>query len=142
MTINADSATAAIEAWVAYQALAGSIKYPATEEEYNVLHTLADNLTNHYDPSHERLGSLYDTITAYLIQWQGTHPDVLDRELTPAETLEVLMKELGVSQAKLAREIGVNQSTVSRALKDQCKIGSKLANKLAAYFSVSRSDFL
>lgn len=55
--------------------------------------------------------------------------------------LESLMKERGLDERSLAKEMGVAPSTIYRILKDERGVGGELIPKLLKAFDLSEKDF-
>ena len=56
-------------------------------------------------------------------------------------TLEILMKERGLDERSLAKEMGVAPSTIYRILKDERGVGGEIIPKLLKAFDLSEKDF-
>lgn len=55
--------------------------------------------------------------------------------------LEILMKERGLDERSLAKEMGVAPSTIYRILKDERGVGGEIIPKLLKAFDLSEKDF-
>jgi HTH-type transcriptional regulator/antitoxin HigA len=61
---------------------------------------------------------------------------------SPREILQHLLENCGLSQAELAREVGLPRSTISEALKGKRSLSVENAFRLGEYFHVEPSLFL
>ena len=61
---------------------------------------------------------------------------------TPGEMLEFLIKERGTTQAKLAQEAGVPQSTIANVIAGRRSLSTRNVIKLAKFFSLQPEAFM
>ena len=129
-----------IEAWGAFQNLA-HLNRPESQEDYERLVSLSHDLIDYYNCEHEPYASLLDLVGTYMLAWETENEPPLD-EGTPAEALEFLMEQQGVTQYQLHKEGVAPQSVLSRVLSGHRGISKELAKKLAERFKVSADIFL
>lgn len=63
-------------------------------------------------------------------------------DASEAEVLRMLMESNGLSQARLARQVGISQSTISAVLAESRSLTKEQIVVLARYFCVSPAAFL
>jgi HTH-type transcriptional regulator/antitoxin HigA len=94
-------------------------------------------LTHNLDEGGQRyLDALTDLVETY----ENHH--VLIRDASEADVLAELMHANGLTQAKLAREVGISQSTISDVLNGKRRLTRKQVIALAQRFAVSPTAFL
>jgi HTH-type transcriptional regulator / antitoxin HigA len=86
--------------------------------------------------SEEYLDALTDLV--------GTYEDkhVLIPDASEADVLRELMRLNGLSQPKLAKQVGISQSTISAVLNGDRSLTKDQVVKLARFFRVSSSAFM
>ncbi len=104
------------------------------EDAIRVIDSLLDrdDLT---PPEDDYLDVLSDLVEVYEEQAIPIEP------LGDAELLRLLMNAKGVTQAKVAREVGIAESTISELLSGKRKLNRKQIGKLARYFRVEPGSF-
>ena len=114
-----------------------------TEAEYDELVAFADELTSAYNCNTEPYGSLFDLVSTYIDHWERQHyADLKDVQVPPHEMLGYYLEQRGVSQYRLAKDLGVSQGNVSAILRGDRGVSKGLAKKLAGYFRVSVEVFI
>jgi HTH-type transcriptional regulator/antitoxin HigA len=81
-----------------------------------------------------------DVLTDLVEDYEDEHVSIPDA--SEADVLRELMRMHGLSQGKLAKAIGIAQSTISAVLGGTRKLTKEHVVKLAAYFKVPASVFL
>lgn len=114
-----------------------------TEAEYDELVAFADELTSTQNCNTEPYSSLFDLVAAYIDHWERQHyPDLKDVLVPPYEMLGYYLEQRGVSQYRLAKDLGVSQGNISAILRGDRGVSKELAKKLAGYFSVGVEVFI
>jgi HTH-type transcriptional regulator/antitoxin HigA len=86
--------------------------------------------------SEEYLDALTDLVKTY----EDEH--VLIPDASEADVLRELMRSNGLSQPKLAKQVGISQSTISAVLNGARSLTKDQVVKLARFFRVSSSAFM
>jgi len=81
-----------------------------------------------------------DVLTDLVEGYEDEH--VLIPDASEADVLRELMRSNGLSQSKLAREVGVSQSTLSAVLNGGRSLTKDQVIKLARFFHVSSAAFM
>lgn len=104
------------------------------DQATHVIHSLIDQ--DHRSPPEE---DYLDVISDLVIAYEDVYwPD----ELIFAENiLQTLLESRDISQAQLAKAVGIATSTVSEVLSGKRKLTRKQIEKLSAYFNVSPAVF-
>lgn len=84
----------------------------------------------------EYLDALTDMVEAY----EENHVPIPDA--SEADVLRVLMQSHGLSQQKLAKAVGIAQSTISAVLSGERQLTKAHVVKLAGFFGVAAATFL
>ncbi len=98
-------------------------------------------LMQNYNTDLEPHRSLWRLIAGYMRDWQANQTPLFS-DSTPAEHLQALMLERGISQYQLEKVSVARQSTLSQVLNGKRGISKNMARKLANFFSVSVELFL
>ncbi|RJF74467.1 helix-turn-helix domain-containing protein [Deinococcus cavernae] len=132
------------EAWTNVDAVAHHLLTPIeTEAQYqNALGAVDELMTRvneadiHPHPLESLLSILIDHVAAY--------EDAImpPRAKRPAGVLAYLMEDRSLTQSALAAAVGIDQSTISKLLKEERAFSAAHARKLSAYFGVDASAFL
>lgn len=132
------------EAWMNVDAVAHHLLTPLeSEEQYQAALRAVDELMTrvnetdaHPHPLESLLGILIDRVAAY--------EDTImpPRAKRPAGVLAYLMEDRGLTQSALAAAVSIDQSTISKLLKEERPFNASHARKLAAHFKVDTSAFL
>lgn len=119
------------------------LRVPESEEQYEALVAIADELTSSYNCNDPEHAPLFDLVAYYISEWERVHyADILEHEVPPHEMLAYYLENRGVSQLQLQKDSIVNQGNLSKILKGERKISRELAKKLSAYFEVSVELFI
>jgi HTH-type transcriptional regulator/antitoxin HigA len=81
-----------------------------------------------------------DVLTDLVDAYEEKHVPI--RDASEAEVLRELLRANGLSQGKLAKAVGISQSTVSAVLNSTRSLTKGQVVKLAAFFHVSPAAFL
>lgn len=117
---------------------------PESDEDDRALaiHTLADALFP--NPHNGKLGMDLEESESMGARYSDETRQVLEEmdaeESLFAERLERLLKERGMSQARLAELIGVGQPAISNMLKRQCRPQRRTVVRIAEALGVSPKD--
>lgn len=82
----------------------------------------------------------FDVLTDLVEDYEDEH--VLIPDASQADVLRELMTANGLSQSKLAKEVGISPSTVSAVLGGARSFTKEQVSKLAKFFHVSPSVFM
>lgn len=135
---NTFDVRAASEAWNALEAVTGALRPIRSDEDFSRLQELLDRLLDSRCEESPFAGLI--TLIGGLIEdyEERAFPEV---HSTPAQLLELLMEENGLTQADLAHELG-GQSVVSEVLRGKREINVKQARRLGARFGISPAAFV
>jgi HTH-type transcriptional regulator/antitoxin HigA len=100
--------------------------------------TTPDRLKSLTGPESDYLDVLSDLIAKY----EQVHWKRLAKAMTPAEALQYLLEQSGISQSELARKAGVRQSHISEVLGGTRALSKDHVVKVARFFKVSPELFL
>ena len=81
-----------------------------------------------------------DALTDLVEVYDDTHASIPDA--SAADVLRVLMGSNGLTQAKLAKLVGISQSTISAVLNGTRSLTAAQVSTLASHFHVSPAAFL
>jgi HTH-type transcriptional regulator/antitoxin HigA len=81
-----------------------------------------------------------DALTDLVETYEATHENFADA--SEADVLRELMRANGFSQPRLAKEIGISQSTISAVLNEARSLTREQVVRLARFFHVSPAAFL
>ncbi len=81
-----------------------------------------------------------DALTDLVETYEDKH--VLIPNASEADVLRILMESNRLSQSRLAKEVGISQSTISAVLKGSRSLTKEHVVKLAQFFHVSPAAFL
>lgn len=129
--------------WSQVDALAADLLRPIeAEDQYQHALEVVDELMTRVNeaggthPLESLLSILIDRIAAY-------EENILPlRERRAAGVLAYLMEDRGLTQSALAAAIGIDQSTISKLLKEERPFSASHGRALSQYFSVDVSAFL
>ena len=94
-----------VTAWSNFQNQVGGITLPQSEEEYEHLYDVLQELTSKYNCNSEPYGSLFDLIAHYMHLWElDNQPELKLMHLEPHERLKFLMERRSITQYQLAKE--------------------------------------
>jgi HTH-type transcriptional regulator/antitoxin HigA len=94
-------------------------------------------LKNHLDDgAQEYLDALTDLVEIY----ENEHEPIPDA--SEADVLRELIRSSGLSQMKLAKQVGISQSTISAVLNGTRSLTREQVVSLASFFRVSPAAFL
>lgn len=131
-----------VQAWGDFYA-GTPLKAPVTEADYLELKTLANYLLDHHNVETEPYAALFDLVTEYMDRWErANEPELKDIQVPPYEMLGYYLENRGVTQYRLAKDLGVSQGNISSILRGDRGISVALAKKLADYFGVSLELFV
>ncbi len=108
------------------------------DEHLSAAHAVIDRLLQEGldEGAQEYLDALTDLVETY----EDEHVAVPDA--SEADVLRLLMHSNGLSQARLAREVGISQSTLSAVLTGARSLTKGQVIRLARFFRVSAAAFL
>ena len=119
------------------------LQIPQSEDQYDALVAVADELTSFYNCNDSKHAPLFDLVTYYISEWERVHyADILEHDVAPHKMLAYYLETRGVSQSQLQKDGIVNQGNLSKILRGEREISKELAKKLAAYFDVSVELFI
>lgn len=75
-----------------------------------------------------------DVLAGLVYNYEEEHDPIPDR--SPAEMLRFLIESKGVTQAAVAIEAGISESTISEILADKRAISRRVRERLGKYFAV------
>jgi HTH-type transcriptional regulator / antitoxin HigA len=129
-----------IKRWEAFNAVAQPYLAPITNEaEYETAETLLDEITDRMTtPDDPRYITLFRVLAERIKIWEDNNETI--PESSPAELLAYLMEEHDLKQTDL--EALVDQSTLSKILRNERAISKRLAKALGERFHVSPAVFL
>jgi HTH-type transcriptional regulator/antitoxin HigA len=81
-----------------------------------------------------------DVLTDLVETYEDEHHPIPDA--SEADVLRELMRSNGLSQLKLAREVGISQSTISAVLNGTRSLTKEQVVRLAQFFHISPAAFL
>jgi HTH-type transcriptional regulator / antitoxin HigA len=81
-----------------------------------------------------------DVLTDLVETYEDEHHPIPDA--SEADVLRELMRSNGLSQLKLAREVGISQSTISAVLNGTRSLTKEQVIRLAQFFHISPAAFL
>jgi HTH-type transcriptional regulator/antitoxin HigA len=77
-----------------------------------------------------------------IAKYEKEHFRPLSAPMTPAEALQFLLEESGITQTELAKRTGVQQSHISEYISGKRDLGKDSVVRLANYFRVTTDLFL
>jgi HTH-type transcriptional regulator / antitoxin HigA len=122
-----------------YQAQLQTIK---TESQYLEMLEFMRELMRHYDTTQEPHRSLWRLAAQYVSDWELVHDDLATESIQGFELLRAIVNNHQFTQENLAKQLGINQSHLSRILKGERSISRKLALQLEKQFQVSADQFI
>lgn len=86
-------------------------------------------------------------LSKIMADYESNMPEVQElqrrvNKITPRESLHFLMKENGLTQLQLAKELGIDQGNLSAFLNGHRKLSAATAFKLARYFGLALDSFI
>ena len=83
-----------------------------------------------------------DVLSDLIAQYEKRHWIPLDKPMTPAEALQYLLEQSGITQSTLAVQAGVRQSHISEFLSGIRQLSKESIMKISAFFRISPVLFL
>jgi len=81
-----------------------------------------------------------DVLTDLVEKYEAEHEQI--RDASEADVLRLLMESNGLSQTRLAKEVGISQSTISAVLNGARSLTKEQVIALASFFHVAPAAFL
>ncbi len=129
-----------IHRWEAFSSVAQDFLKPiSSEAEFNAAEALLDEISDRMESANDpKYSALFQLLAERMYVWEEANIPM--PEVTPQQTLKFLMQQHNLIQTDLSNL--VDQSTLSKILREEREISKSLAKALAKYFQTNIEVFL